>query len=69
MNWIRSNWTKLSTGLMLATVLGTGAVGVQHYFAKPDCCVTNAPCCKPGAACCKQRGAQPTPNAGPEAIR
>jgi hypothetical protein len=68
-NWFRTHWSKISGGLMLAMVLGAGVVGVQQHFAKPECCVTNAPCCKTGAPCCKQRGAQPVPNAGAEVIR
>lgn len=51
MNWIRANWSKVSTGLLLATVLGTGAIAAKSYFTN-DCCAVGAACCKPGAACC-----------------
>lgn len=51
MSWIRANWSRVSTGLLLVTVLGTGAVAAKGYFAG-DCCAPGAACCKPGAACC-----------------
>ena len=51
MNWIRTHWSKISTGLLLATVLGTGAVAAHNYLGG-DCCAQGAACCKPGAACC-----------------
>lgn len=55
MNWIRTNWSRISTGLMLAAVLTTGALAAKTYFAN-DCCATGAVCCKPGASCCHGGG-------------
>lgn len=52
MNLVRKNWRKISTGLMVFTVLGTGAFAAHSYFAG-DCCAPGAACCKPGAPCCK----------------
>lgn len=51
MNWIRSHWSKISTGLFVGSMLVTGAVFAKSYFGN-DCCSAGAECCKPGAPCC-----------------
>lgn len=48
---IRAHWSKISTGLLLAAVLGTGAA-VAHERLAGDCCHPGAACCVPGASCC-----------------
>ncbi len=48
---IRTHWSKISTGLLLATVLGIGGVKLYERFAG-DCCQPGASCCQPGASCC-----------------
>lgn len=51
LNAIRMHWSKISTGLLLATVLGMGGFKVyQHYSG--DCCQPGASCCYPGSPCC-----------------
>ena len=45
------NWRKISTGLLLATVLGAGGVKV-HQMMTGDCCQPGSPCCYPGSPCC-----------------
>jgi hypothetical protein len=52
MNWIRTHWSKISTAMLVTTMLGVGAVAATSYFAN-DCCAMGAACCKPGAACCR----------------
>ncbi len=48
---IRAHWSKISTGLLLAAVLGTGGVKVYQHFSG-DCCHPGASCCFPGSHCC-----------------
>lgn len=48
---IRTHWSKISAGLLLATLLGTGGVKVYERFAG-DCCFPGAPCCHLGSPCC-----------------
>jgi hypothetical protein len=51
LNLIRTHWSKVSTGLLLATLFTAGGVtAYQHYTA--DCCQPGAPCCHPGSPCC-----------------
>ncbi len=58
MNWVRTNWSRVSTGLVLAAVVTTGVVGAKSYFSG-DCCSPGAACCKPGAPCCHGGGHNP----------
>lgn len=58
MNWIQANWSKVSKGLLLVTVLGVGAIAAKNYYGNGACCAVGAACCKPGAACCHGGGAQ-----------
>ncbi len=48
---IRARWSTISTGVLLATVLGLGGVRLYEYVAG-DCCGPGASCCTPGAPCC-----------------
>jgi hypothetical protein len=51
LNLIRTHWSKISTGLLLATLFTAGGVtAYQHYTA--DCCQPGSPCCHPGSPCC-----------------
>ncbi|NUQ73885.1 MAG: hypothetical protein HUU21_10035 [Polyangiaceae bacterium] len=53
-NFLRTHWTRLAGGLMLAGVLSVAGVeAYQAYFG--DCCAPGSPCCTPGAACCKNK--------------
>jgi hypothetical protein len=49
--WIHTHWSKVSTGLLVATLLGVGGAKVYQHFAS-DCCYPGAPCCYPGSPCC-----------------
>jgi hypothetical protein len=51
---IRAHWSKISTGLLLATLLGLGGLHLYDRTAG-DCCKPNAACCVPGASCCHGR--------------
>jgi hypothetical protein len=53
---IRTNWRKVSTGMLLVSVLGAGAIEVRRAAAADDCCTPGAPCCHPGAPCCAKLG-------------
>lgn len=48
---IRTHWSKISTGLLLATFIGVGGVKLYERLAG-DCCQPGASCCQPGASCC-----------------
>lgn len=48
---IRTHWSKISTGLLLAAVLGVGGTKLYQHLAG-DCCAPGASCCYPGSPCC-----------------
>lgn len=48
---IRSRWSKISTGLLLAAFLGLGGAKLYQLLGG-DCCGIGAPCCHPGSPCC-----------------
>jgi hypothetical protein len=48
---IRTHWSKISAGLLLATVLGVGGTKLYQYY-EGDCCQPGASCCFPGSPCC-----------------
>jgi hypothetical protein len=48
---LMNNWRKISTGLLLATVLAAGGLKV-HQTMTSDCCAPSSPCCYPGSPCC-----------------
>jgi hypothetical protein len=50
---IRTHWSKISTTLLVATVLGVGGTHLYRHFA--GCCETGASCCFPGSPCCHAR--------------
>jgi hypothetical protein len=58
MNLFRSNWSRISTGLLLATLLGVGGMTAYQRLTG-DCCYPGSPCCYPGSPCC--HGHQATP--------
>lgn len=60
MHWIRTHWSKISTGLLIAMVCGAGALAAQRYFGD-SCCAEGASCCKPKSACCHASGSSNTP--------
>ncbi len=49
---IRTNWRRVSTGILLVSLLGAGALVARDALADDDCCAPGAPCCHPGAPCC-----------------
>jgi hypothetical protein len=51
LNLIRTHWSKISTGLLLATLLGVGGMKLYGRVAR-DCCQPGASCCHPGSPCC-----------------
>jgi hypothetical protein len=48
---IRTHWSKVSSGLLLAALLGIGGVHAYRHFVG-DCCQPGASCCFPGSPCC-----------------
>jgi hypothetical protein len=52
----RVSRSRLSTGLLLATLLGAGGVTAYKHFTA-DCCQPGSPCCYPGSPCCHHGGA------------
>ena len=51
LTFIRAHRQRITTGLMLAGLLGLGAAQVyDHYYG--DCCQPGAACCHPGSPCC-----------------
>jgi hypothetical protein len=48
--------SRLSTGLLLATLLGVGGFTAYRHFTG-DCCQPGSPCCYPGSPCCHHGGA------------
>jgi uncharacterized protein (DUF779 family) len=50
LTFVRTHWSKISTGLLLATLVATGGVRIYEHFA--GCCVPGSPCCYPGSPCC-----------------
>jgi len=51
MSFLRTNWRRISTMLMVATVISV--CGYKAYAAATeDCCAPGAPCCHPGSPCC-----------------
>jgi hypothetical protein len=56
--FLRRHWPKLSTGLLLASLLGVA--GFRVYEAHADCCYPGSPCCHPGSACCARHAPPPT---------
>ncbi|MGO9835017.1 MAG: hypothetical protein ACLP1X_12455 [Polyangiaceae bacterium] len=51
LNLVRTHWSKISTGLLVATLLGAGGTKVYERLAG-DCCQPGASCCFPGSPCC-----------------
>jgi hypothetical protein len=51
---IRTHWSKISTGLLLATLAGIGGTKLYQHYAS-DCCQPGASCCYPGSSCCHAR--------------
>lgn len=52
MTRIRKHWRAISTGMLVASLLGVGAFEANRYVNGSDCCHPGAACCHPGAACC-----------------
>jgi hypothetical protein len=57
-SFLRTHWSKISTGLLVATLLGMGGVKVYERVAG-DCCQPGSACCYPGSSCCHGKHAQP----------
>jgi hypothetical protein len=49
---IRSHWSKISAGMLVATLLGFGGAKLYRHFVAGDCCQPGASCCYPGSPCC-----------------
>jgi hypothetical protein len=52
MTRLRLHWRALSTGMLVASLLGAGFFVARSYVGDGDCCHPGAACCHPGAACC-----------------
>ncbi len=53
MNRLRTHWRAISTGMLVASLLGAGFFVARSYMGGDgDCCHPGAACCHPGAACC-----------------
>ncbi|MBX3192329.1 MAG: hypothetical protein KF819_35390 [Labilithrix sp.] len=48
---IFAHWPKISTGLLVATLLGAGGFHAYQRLSG-DCCQPGASCCYPGSPCC-----------------
>jgi hypothetical protein len=48
---LRTNWTRIATGLLVAAVIGLGGAKAYERLAG-DCCQPGAACCHPGSPCC-----------------
>jgi hypothetical protein len=59
LNLIRTNWSRISTGLLLATLLGVGGMTAYQRLGSDDCCHPGSPCCYPGSPCCHHAAAPP----------
>jgi hypothetical protein len=53
-SFIRRNRSKLSAGLLLATLVGAGGLQAYEHFTG-SCCHAGAACCHPGSPCCHGR--------------
>lgn len=51
LNFLRSNWRKLSTGVLAALMLSAGGIELYKLTAG-DCCAQGSSCCYPGSPCC-----------------
>ena len=51
MNRLRTHWRAISTGMLVASLLGAAFFIADRYYGD-DCCYPGAACCHPGAACC-----------------
>ena len=51
LSFVRRNWSRISTGLMLAALVGVGGVELHDRYAG-SCCHAGAACCHPGSPCC-----------------
>jgi hypothetical protein len=54
--FLATHWRKISTGILLASVLGMGGVKL-HAALADDCCSPGSPCCHPGSPCCHHANA------------
>jgi hypothetical protein len=51
LNFMRTHWRGISTGLLALTLLGAGG-GELYRTLRGDCCYPGSPCCYPGSPCC-----------------
>jgi hypothetical protein len=51
LTYIRTHWSKVSTGLLLVTLVGAGGLRAYEHFSG-SCCRAGAACCFPGSPCC-----------------
>ncbi len=51
LNFLRTHWRGVSTGLLALTLLGAGG-GQLYRTLRGDCCYPGSPCCYPGSPCC-----------------
>lgn len=49
---VRRHWRAISTGMLIASLLGGAAFAVESRLGTSECCHPGAACCHPGAACC-----------------
>ena len=51
LTFMRTHWSKISTGLLLALIAGMGGMTAYERLTG-DCCKPGASCCYPGSPCC-----------------
>jgi hypothetical protein len=51
LTFVRSHWSKISAGLLLATLVGAGGARVYERVLG-SCCQPGSSCCYPGSPCC-----------------
>jgi hypothetical protein len=52
MKFLRTHWTRVSTGLLALALLGAGGQRLYQALGGDDCCGPGQPCCYPGSPCC-----------------
>ncbi|HEY8038421.1 MAG TPA: hypothetical protein VIF15_01455 [Polyangiaceae bacterium] len=60
LEFIRTHWRKVSTGVLALALLGAGGVKL-HSVLSGGCCQPGSPCCHPGSPCCAHGQAAPKP--------
>jgi hypothetical protein len=51
LNFVHTHWSKISTGLLVLSLVGFGGAKLYRTLAG-DCCQPGSSCCYPGSPCC-----------------